>query len=1030
MPQLPTTLGPAQTPISRYQIPRYDPTIKAQGDSDAAAIQEKGTQNLLQGVGSALGDIQQAQDTQDLATAQAAFLKDKVTQDTTYDSDPDYQTMGPRYQAAVTQSQQTAASMITNPLARKQFLADTNVDVQRGVAQIQSKARAKEVDVGRATLMTQVNDNINAAFSSSDTATREGLLRATGNQIDAAVQKGYIDPSKGAEMKIQTGNMYIAKRQEALSGQYDAEADQLSAQAYQSGDLTAALKAINGLDARYVGSLPTDQLDKKRAAAINRTIGLWVQSDAVTPDKVDRYLKGTAPIDNPPVTTDATPQVVNTIINVGEKGQNGQRSPAGALGVMQVMPDTAREIAGEIGVPYDPVRLQYDEAYNKQIGTAYLGKLLTKYNGDTMLASAAYNAGPGAVDGWIQKFGDPRTSQISHSDWAALIPVNETRGYVGRVVGALAQTTSAPADRQAVVAGVPQPQGSQAVADGLDPTNLPGLLSQTQTRRNRETAQAEAQAKQRQQDVVDIWPAHIKSLQMTGKGVDGFNLEDHAADFSPRQFANLKQQQDDALAANAVIQPISGGTAQEAAAALAKVQPVAGSADFDGQLEVARAAQSAMDARNKGLKDDPAGYLIANDKTAAAAFEALSQHDPRANDAESDAVVQGTLNYYRQREIDMGVAPADTKPLPNQIATNLGQTLMTSAPADVTATIDGIAKSYGQDGLKQVLTTKGVNPGFSYLAFADNPADAVLRSTAVQAMQTKTEDAQTLMKARGKTDQQLETALNGVLDNALYVNMPGGSLATYHDAMMQTMRILVGQGMDETAAAEQVYAPFQRAYNFTDTLMIPKTYDQGQVQSGLDGALSHLDKFDINTLGGAAAALPPGYTREQMNQALKTQGVWVTSPDDQSAILTINVGEGMVGPPVMLNNGQRLEVKFSDAQQNVWGAAVAPGHRSAGPIQPTQPKAPGAPQQPGAPTQPAKPERPPRTPTQPAKPAAPSAPVKPERPILPDAHKGEPSWSDSFGKIGTFFESPDTLKKNAAAGDKDAAEELKQRGIK
>jgi soluble lytic murein transglycosylase-like protein len=76
-------------------------------------------------------------------------------------------------------------------------------------------------------------------------------------------------------------------------------------------------------------------------------------------------------------------------------------SPAGALGIMQVMPGTAEALARELGVPHDLARLKTDHAYNARMGVAYLRKMLDRYQGNEALAVAAYNAGPGRVDEYL-----------------------------------------------------------------------------------------------------------------------------------------------------------------------------------------------------------------------------------------------------------------------------------------------------------------------------------------------------------------------------------------------------------------------------------------------------------------------------------------------------------------------------------------------------------------------------------------------------------------------------------------------------
>ena len=86
-------------------------------------------------------------------------------------------------------------------------------------------------------------------------------------------------------------------------------------------------------------------------------------------------------------------------------------SGAGAKGLMQILPSTARDTARRMGVPFDPARLTADLAYNTQLGAAYLGQLLDDEGGSYVLALAAYNAGGGRVQQWIDAYGDPRAGR-------------------------------------------------------------------------------------------------------------------------------------------------------------------------------------------------------------------------------------------------------------------------------------------------------------------------------------------------------------------------------------------------------------------------------------------------------------------------------------------------------------------------------------------------------------------------------------------------------------------------------------------
>lgn len=110
-------------------------------------------------------------------------------------------------------------------------------------------------------------------------------------------------------------------------------------------------------------------------------------------------------------------------------------SSVGARGLMQLMPETAKETAAKVGVEYSKARLTSDPAYNALLGSSYLAAQLQKYEGSLLLAAAAYNAGAGNANKWIQVFGDPRSETVDPVVWVELIPFQETRKYVQRVLG-------------------------------------------------------------------------------------------------------------------------------------------------------------------------------------------------------------------------------------------------------------------------------------------------------------------------------------------------------------------------------------------------------------------------------------------------------------------------------------------------------------------------------------------------------------------------------------------------------------------
>lgn len=112
------------------------------------------------------------------------------------------------------------------------------------------------------------------------------------------------------------------------------------------------------------------------------------------------------------------------------------QSWVGARGLMQLMPETAKMMAGKLGIGYEPARL-FEPAYNARLGGAYLAGLREEFGASSVLVAAGYNAGPGRPRRWIGEWGDPREAGTEIADWVEMIPFDETRNYVMRVSEAM-----------------------------------------------------------------------------------------------------------------------------------------------------------------------------------------------------------------------------------------------------------------------------------------------------------------------------------------------------------------------------------------------------------------------------------------------------------------------------------------------------------------------------------------------------------------------------------------------------------------
>ena len=146
-------------------------------------------------------------------------------------------------------------------------------------------------------------------------------------------------------------------------------------------------------------------------------------------------------------------------------------SHAGAMGLMQMMPGTARQVTKSLGLKYRKSALIEKPSYNVTLGTAFLGDLLKRFKGSYISTIAGYNAGPGRVNEWNKRYGDPHKGEIEPVDWIESIPFNETRNYVKRVLENVQVYRTLFGDRPLVPLSFDLHRGSEKRADAAETTN-------------------------------------------------------------------------------------------------------------------------------------------------------------------------------------------------------------------------------------------------------------------------------------------------------------------------------------------------------------------------------------------------------------------------------------------------------------------------------------------------------------------------------------------------------------------------------
>ncbi|OJV47319.1 MAG: hypothetical protein BGO28_01085 [Alphaproteobacteria bacterium 43-37] len=131
---------------------------------------------------------------------------------------------------------------------------------------------------------------------------------------------------------------------------------------------------------------------------------------------------------------DVDPALVHAIIRQESSFDPYATSPAGAMGLMQLMSGTAKEIAKKLGLKFNKKHLHTQPSFNVRLGQHYLKELLGRFDQSVPITLAAYNAGPGNARKWLTEVGDPRTGEMDAIDWIEALPFGQTRDYVLRVM--------------------------------------------------------------------------------------------------------------------------------------------------------------------------------------------------------------------------------------------------------------------------------------------------------------------------------------------------------------------------------------------------------------------------------------------------------------------------------------------------------------------------------------------------------------------------------------------------------------------
>lgn len=189
---------------------------------------------------------------------------------------------------------------------------------------------------------------------------------------------------------------------------------------------------------RALGESLTNDGDRVLASEFGQSIGrqdlaVWT-ARAARNNGSAYYYRSAFPTHSAGVPSGRMWALVHGITRQESSFDRGALSRVGARGMMQLMPGTAREETGKMGLGYDLGRLTSDPSYNVMVGSNYFQRMVGQWGGNYVLAVASYNAGAGNVRKWVRAYGDPRSQNVDTLRWIEQIPFAETKGYVQRVM--------------------------------------------------------------------------------------------------------------------------------------------------------------------------------------------------------------------------------------------------------------------------------------------------------------------------------------------------------------------------------------------------------------------------------------------------------------------------------------------------------------------------------------------------------------------------------------------------------------------
>ncbi|HIE8641177.1 TPA: lytic transglycosylase domain-containing protein [Klebsiella variicola subsp. variicola] len=585
---------------------------------------------------------------------------------------------------------------------------------------------------------------------------------------------------------------------------------------------------------------------------------------------------------------------------------NGQTltSPAGAMGIAQVLPATAEETAKKHGMQWDPQRFMSDASYNMQIGQLYHQDLTKKYGGNQALAVAAYNAGPGAVDDWINgtnkagknpallRLGDPNKGDISSDQFIAGIPFSETRNYTMNV---LSRAQSLPPEAEiSQIQKMPWFQNAS-------PEQKSQFLGQVSAEVNRQRAYG----MQNLQDTMQNNMAQMQNGIMPTRDVTRQEYLSYLPQGATApQLEQFNRLYDEYEATKALVPTYNTIMTQPVAMAQQSVQalyPQPNDPDFDRKLSLYQKATAQLQQVTQQRKSDPGAWFMKNSPLVQQAYNSWQQNpaDP--------AMAQSFIASVQSEKSRFGIS--SQKVLPDSIA----QAMAEGFNNNKETTVESIRQQlnafgpYSQAVGRQIMGQSKNGPLVGALS-AGNPRASVPlwqeRNTPTSALK----ESVVAKNGKGADTSVVQEWADASADfRQTMLVQPGGagSWSTLDEQGQRLTMINVLRGMDAGAAAKQAAADmFTSQYTVNDTYRVP-TYLGYQPDYIARGASLFKDKLTADQLQplNFGSNTPDEFTKSQTLYEVKNNAHWVNNSDDTGLVLYLgnNVQNDASGNPITVS---------------------------------------------------------------------------------------------------------------------------------